>query len=235
MIRKIENKNMGKSNLGWLNSSFHFSFAEYFNPLNLNFGSLRVLNDDYIEAGTGFGMHPHKDMEIISYLVEGELTHQDSMGNKRAITRGEVQYMSAGTGVFHSEMNEGDKKVRLLQIWILPDAKNHTPNYGDFKFKWDERKNKFLHMVSGPNGDAPVKIHQDANIYSIFLDEGKNAKFEVATDRQVYLVQIEGTSEINSIELNNGDALESVSESLDITAKTDSHLLLIEMRKSSLN
>ncbi len=119
MLKKIESKNMGSSNLGWLRSKFHFSFAEYYNPNNINFGVLRVINDDLIEAGTGFDTHPHKDMEIISYVVNGDLTHEDSMGNKNTITRGHVQFMSAGSGVYHSEHNFGKEILRLLQIWIF--------------------------------------------------------------------------------------------------------------------
>ena len=123
MIRKIDNKNMGKSNLGWLQSSFHFSFAEYYNPLNINFGSLRVINDDLIQPQSGFPTHPHRDMEIVTYLVSGKLTHKDSMGNERTLERGEVQYMSAGTGVYHSEFNmEENEDLRLFQIWVFPDA-----------------------------------------------------------------------------------------------------------------
>ncbi len=123
MLRKIDNTKMGSSNLGWLKSKFHFSFAEYFNPDNMNFGVLRVINDDLVAPHTGFNLHPHADMEIISYVVEGELTHGDSMGNKSTITRGHVQYMSAGTGVYHSEHNLGENVLRFLQIWILPDRK----------------------------------------------------------------------------------------------------------------
>lgn len=121
MLRKIESKNMGSINMDWLKSIFHFSFAQYYNPDNMNFGVLRVINDDLIKANTGFDTHPHKDMEIISYVVRGQLTHGDSMGNENTLNRGHVQYMSAGTGVYHSEHNLGEKTLRLLQIWILPD------------------------------------------------------------------------------------------------------------------
>jgi redox-sensitive bicupin YhaK (pirin superfamily) len=134
MLRKIESKNMGSSNLGWLRSKFHFSFAEYYNPDNIQFGVLRVINDDLIEGGTGFDTHPHRNMEIISYVVNGDLTHRDSMGDKNTITRGQVQYMSAGTGVLHSEHNFGKDLLRLLQIWIFPAENGLQPNYGDYSF-----------------------------------------------------------------------------------------------------
>ncbi len=231
MLRKIESKNMGSSNLGWLKSKFHFSFAEYYNPDNINFGVLRVINDDLIEAGTGFDTHPHRDMEIISYVVNGELTHGDSMGNKSTITRGHVQYMSAGTGVYHSEHNFGEDISRLLQIWIFPDKKGYIPNYGDYRFDWDDRHNEWLHMVSSKDGNAPIKINQDMNIYSLELEKDKEIDFQVKEGRQAYLVQIEGNSIINNIELANRDGMEIVEEDILIKAKGTSHILILEMNK----
>lgn len=223
---------MGRSNLGWLRSIFHFSFADYYNPNNINFGVLRVINDDLVEAKEGFDTHPHRDMEIISYVVDGELTHGDSMGNNNTIRRGHVQYMSAGTGVYHSEHNLGNDTARFLQIWILPDRKGHTPNYGDYKFRWEERKNKWFHMVSGKEGSAPIKINQDANFYTLELDKNKEINFPVNKDRQAYLVQIEGTSIINGIILSAKDAVEIVEEDITITAEETSHFIIIEMKKS---
>lgn len=231
MIKKIESQNMGSSNLGWLKSKFHFSFADYYNPTNLNFGVLRVINDDLIEPGTGFDMHPHKDMEIISYVVNGELTHGDSMGNKNTISRGHVQYMSAGTGVFHSEHNLGDKILRSLQIWIYPDHRDYDPDYGDYRFNWEDRHNKLLPMVSGKSGKAPIKINQDMNIYSLELDKGNEIAFPISKERQAYLVQIEGTSVINKVELKDQDAMEIVSEDILIKAIETSHILILEMHK----
>lgn len=223
---------MGKSNHGWLNSSFHFSFAEYFNPSNVNFGVLRVLNDDLIEGQTGFDTHPHENMEIVSYVIDGELTHKDSMGNKGVLTRGNVQYMSAGTGVYHSEYNNGNEKLRLLQIWIVPDKMHYEPNYGDHEFKWEERENKWLYMVSGDDGNAPIKVHQDINMYSLSLEKNNEIPFNIDKNRQAYLVQIEGKSSINSIDLNKRDAMEIVEEDIRIKAKEKSHILVIEMKKS---
>lgn len=231
MLKKNDSKNMGSSNLGWLRSKFHFSFAEYYNPFNIRFGTLRVINDDLIGANTGFDTHPHRDMEIITYVINGDLTHEDSMGNKNTITRGQVQYMSAGTGVYHSEFNFGEDTLRSLQIWILPDKSGYTPNYGDYRFNWNDRKNKWLHMVSSTNGDAPIKINQDTNIYSLELDKGKEIDFSVNEGRQAYLVQIEGDSTINNIELNAQDALEITEEDILIKAKEASHILILEMRK----
>ncbi|GAA0818128.1 pirin family protein [Clostridium tertium] len=231
MLRKLNHRNMGKSNLGWLKSIFHFSFAEYFNIDNMNFGVLRVINDDLIEGNTGFDLHPHKNMEIVSYVVEGELTHGDTMGNKNTISRGHVQYMSAGTGVYHSEHNLGDSTARLLQIWIIPDKKGYKPAYGDYRFNWGDRKNKWLNIVSSKDGDAAIKINQDANFYVVELDEGKEIDFQVGSNRQAYLVQIEGNSTINNLELNERDALEIVEEDILIKADKKSHVLVIEMKK----
>ena len=231
MIRKIEMKNLGKSNLGWLRSIFHFSFAEYYNPNNMNFGVLRVINDDLIDQGEGFDTHPHQDMEIISYVVQGELTHADSMGNKRTLKRGHVQYMSAGTGVYHSEHNYGNELLRILQIWILPDKNGHTPNYGDYMFDWDLRKEKWYKIVSDLNGDAPIKINQDVNIYVLELQDGKEIELAVEKNRQAYLVQIEGQSDINGIQLNTKDALEITEENILIKSNGVSHYLVIEMKK----
>ena len=231
MLRKIDSNNMGSSYLGWLKSKFHFSFAEYYNPDNMNFGVLRVINDDLIQANTGFEVHPHRDMEIISYVVNGELTHGDSMGNKNTIGRGHAQYMSAGTGVFHSEHNLGKDQLRILQIWILPDKKGYKPNYGDYKFNWNDRHNKWLHIVSDKNGSAQIKINQDINIYALELEKGKEIDFKVNEERQAYLVQIEGNSSINKIELNEKDGMEIVEEDILIKAKETSHILILEMSK----
>ncbi len=231
MIRRIDNTKMGSSDLGWLKSKFHFSFAEYYNPSNLNFGTLRVINDDLVQAGTGFDTHPHRDMEIISYVVSGELTHGDSMGNTNTLSRGHVQYMSAGTGVLHSEHNFGNEISRFLQIWILPDKKGYEPNYGDYKFDWDDRKNKWLNIVSSKEGNAPIKINQDSNIFVLELDEDKEIDFNVGDNRQAYLVQIEGTSDINNIVLNMRDAAEITEEVIKIKALETSHFLVVEMKK----
>ncbi|WP_042272518.1 pirin family protein [[Clostridium] dakarense] len=231
MLRKIDSKNMGSSDLGWLKSKFHFSFAEYYNPNNMNFGVLRVINDDLIQPNTGFGTHPHRDMEIVSYVVNGELTHEDSMGNKNTISRGHVQYMSAGTGVYHSEYNFGKDTLRLLQIWILPDKQGYKPSYGDYKFNWNDRQNKWLNIVSGKDKNAPIKINQDMNIYSLELEKGKEIDFKVNEKRQAYLVQIEGNSSINKIELNERDSMEIVEEDILIKAKETSHILILEMNK----
>lgn len=135
MLKRLPKENMGTSNLGWLESRFHFSFAQYYNPENINFGVLRVLNDDIIHPQSGFGTHPHKDMEIITYVIKGAITHKDSMGNSESLSRGEVQYMSAGEGITHSEYNTTDEDLRVLQLWIVPPQKSLPRLYGSHRFK----------------------------------------------------------------------------------------------------
>lgn len=231
MLKKLPKENMGTSNLGWLESRFHFSFAEYRNPDNVHFGVLRVLNDDLVHPLSGFDAHPHANMEIISYVVDGEITHQDSMGNKETLKRGEVQYLSAGEGIFHSEHNFNEKKdLRLLQIWILPPHKGLPKLYGSHRYKKEERDNKLLKIVSSQNGDSKIKIYQDVNIYVSEFD--KKQEFKIDKNRQVYFMQIEGKADINGITLENGDAMEIVDEEkLTINPITKSHILFIEMQK----
>ncbi len=232
MIRKIDHTKMGTSNLGWLRSLFHFSFADYYNPKNMNFGVLRVINDDLVNAQTGFDLHPHRDMEIISYVVNGELSHGDNMGNENTIARGDVQYMSAGTGVWHSEHNWGSNVARFLQIWILPDKNGYKPQYGDMRFTYDDRHNKWLKIISHIEGNGAIKIHQDVNISVLELDKDQSIDFNVEENRQAYLIQIEGVSNINQTILDKRDALETIEENLSIKAIEPSHFIVIEMKKN---
>lgn len=233
MIRKLAKESMGRSDLGWLKSRFHFSFAEYRNPKNINFGVLRVLNDDLIAPNSGFEMHPHQDMEIISYIVDGEITHKDSMGNSETLGRGEVQYMSAGDGIYHSEKNLSDSEtLRLLQIWVYPPAKSLPRLYGSHRFTEAERKNQLLHILSSQQGDAPIKIHQDVNIFVSEIDKGKTIEYSIRSNRQIYFVLIEGKATVNSVELDFGDACEITEcEKLVVDTKTKSHFLFIEMKR----
>lgn len=234
MYKKLPKENMGSSNLGWLESRFHFSFANYRNYDNVNFGVLRVLNDDIIHPKSGFNMHPHSDMEIISYIVDGELTHKDSIGNSETLKRGEVQYMSAGSGIVHSEHNKNTSEdLRLLQIWIVPPKKNLQTLYGSSEYKKEQRENKLLNIVSSQDGSAAVKLHQDVNIFVSELEKGSFLEFSINEKRQVYFVQIEGKSNVNGMLLDNGDAMEVTQEtSLDIRALENSHFIFIEMAES---
>jgi redox-sensitive bicupin YhaK (pirin superfamily) len=231
MLKKLPKENMGTSNLGWLESRFHFSFAEYRNPNNINFGVLRVLNDDIIHPRSGFDTHPHDNMEIISYVVDGEITHKDSMGNSETLSRGEVQYLSAGDGIFHSEHNIHESKdLRLLQIWIIPPQRGLPRLYGSHRFKKEQRENKLLNVVSSQEGDAVIKIYQDIKIFVSELDKNKTLNYKINNNRQVYFVLIEGKANINGVELNHGDAMEiTLEENLEINSIDKSHFLFIEM------
>jgi quercetin 2,3-dioxygenase len=233
MIIKLPKEKMGTSNLGWLESRFHFSFAEYRNPENINFGVLRVLNDDIIHPNSGFDTHPHSNVEIISYVVHGEITHKDSMGNSETLKKGEVQYLSAGDGIYHSEHNiHNSQDLRLLQIWIIPPTTSLPKLYGSYRFKEEEKENKLLNIVSSQKGNAKIKIYQDINIYASKLQKNKELEYKINENRQVYFVQIEGSSKVNTIELRHGDALEITNENmLNIEALSNSHFLFIEMEE----
>ncbi|MDX9900967.1 MAG: pirin family protein [Aliarcobacter sp.] len=233
MLKKLSKENMGTSNLGWLESRFHFSFAQYRNPNNMNFGVLRVLNDDIVHPESGFDTHHHANMEIISYVVNGEITHKDSMGNSETLKRGEVQYLSAGDGIYHSEHNlHKSDDLRLLQIWIIPPKSGLSRLYGSKQYEEKDKKNKFLNIVSSTDGNADIKIYQDINIYVSELEIDKSLEFEIKENRQVYFVQIEGISSINGLILENGDAMEIVDEKrIEIKALENSHFLFIEMAK----
>jgi redox-sensitive bicupin YhaK (pirin superfamily) len=244
MIKLIKHEDMGRARHGWLDSHHHFSFASYYNPANIQFGVLRVLNDDIVQPGTGFDLHPHENMEIISYVIDGELTHGDSMGNERTLGRGEVQYMSAGTGVWHSEYNHGSAPHRFFQIWFLPDAAGYKPNYGDMRFAWEARVGKWLHIATwdkaadkngSPTGDTattPIGIHQDINMYATYLEDGASLPFEVAPDRQAYLVVAEGAALVNGTLVGQRDALEIVGENVTVEAPKSAHIVVIEMAQA---
>jgi redox-sensitive bicupin YhaK (pirin superfamily) len=240
MIKYIDHTNMGRGIHGWLDSHFHFSFAEYCNPDNISFGVLRVLNDDLVRSGTGFDTHPHENMEIISYVVNGELTHRDSMGNARTLTRGQVQYMSAGTGITHSEYNHGKDLLRFLQIWIFPNQKGYTPNYGDVRFELEDRNGRWLALASSAENagsSAPIKVHADINAYASILSPGGSLDFEVAPERQAYLIAIEGDlglrgREGSAADLSMRDAAEITGESFTAAAGPQgAHALVIEMAR----
>jgi len=232
MLHFIDHNKMGRGLHGWLDSHFHFSFAEYFNPDNIRFGVLRVLNDDIVQPGTGFSTHPHSNMEIISYVVQGELSHEDSMGNTHTLTRGQAQYMSAGTGVWHSEFNWGVDELRFMQMWIFPDKDGYSPNYGDYSFVWEDRIGKWMPMASSYGNKAslaPIRIHADVNIYAAVLYAGESIDFKPGPDRQAYLALLEGDAVVEGIEMTARDALEIIKQDVTITAKRNSHLYVIDM------
>jgi quercetin 2,3-dioxygenase len=199
-------------NENWLKSRFHFSFAEYNSRLNQNYGVIRVLNDDLVQPHRGFGTHPHGDMEIVTYIVDGKLTHQDSKGNKESLGRGSVQFMTAGTGIRHSEFNHDDKPLRFIQTWINPRTFGLKPNYGSFDGSSSscQVKNEFRHLVSDVQtpSSAPVKINQDCDLHTAEIDLGQTITFELPESRQAYFVCLEGELEVNGHKLEKYDAAE---------------------------
>lgn len=226
MLKRIPYEQLALSKESWLESRFHFSFAQYHNPHNMNFGVLRVMNDDIIAPHSGFGMHPHQNMEIFTYVLEGALTHEDSMGNKETLHAGDIQYLSAGSGIYHSEKNASDAPARIIQTWILPNAKGVTPQYGSYKMDKKLRHNRWEHLF-GENG--VIALHQDANVYAMIQEGTTKREFMLKDGRQAYLKVMSGEVVINGLELHYGDALEVKGESLLIDALCESHLLVIEM------
>ena len=219
---------LGKANYGWLKTSYHFSFANYYNPNKTYLGSLRVLNDDFIESNQGFDTHPHSNMEIITYVVEGELTHQDSMGNKKVLGPHGVQYMSAGTGIQHSELNEGKETLHLYQMWILPDKNDLKPNYGDQNFEEDLIQNSFLEIVSSNENNGIIKINQKASVKIGKFDSNQLISIRLEEYKYSYLVVLDGAIQVNEELVNKGDAIES-KESYHLEVKEETHLMLIRM------
>lgn len=223
----------GHADHGWLNAHHSFSFAGYYDPSRIHFGALRVLNDDIVAGGEGFGKHPHDNMEIITVVLEGSLEHKDSMGHTEAIYPNEVQVMSAGTGIFHSEYNHDDTEhVNLLQLWIFPDKKNVQPRYDQTYFEPAERVNKLQKLVS-PIGTEEVglKIHQNARIYRSTLEPGKTITHQIySTNHGVYVFVISGSIDANGQVLHKRDAAGiSNTEALELTASQVSDVLLIEV------
>ena len=198
----------GHANHGWLDSWHSFSFAEYFDPDHVHWGPLRVINEDRVAAGQGFGTHGHRDMEIISYVLEGALGHKDSMGNVETITPGEVQRMSAGTGVTHSEFNyDSAGTTHFLQIWILPERTGIEPGYEQKRFDDSEKRGRLRLVVSPDGDDGSVTIHQDARMYAGLFDGDGSAELAIAPGRLAYVHLVRGTATVNGRDLGAGDAL----------------------------
>merc|ERR1711871_1453 len=237
-----EPKRKGWTNSNWLKSRFHFSFAEYSDPKNQNFGALRVMNDDLVQPARGFGTHGHTDAEICTYVVDGELTHQDSMGTAETLTRGAIQFMSAGTGVQHSEHNlSKEKHLRFIQMWMTPAKRGIKPNYGSHQGTAQERRNKWAHIVSDSRSSAqpkaPVQIYADINMFVTEIDESAALPFSCGSGRQAYILCIEGTVHIRdggggSQTLTRHDAA-TLSISAELTFiggdSDGAHVLVVEM------
>ena len=222
----------GHADHGWLNSYHSFSFAGFYDPEKVHFGALRVLNDDSVAAGMGFGKHPHDNMEIISIPLEGDLEHGDDMGNKAVIRKGDVQIMSAGTGVVHSEKNHSSKDaVKFLQIWVFPNKKNVPPRYDQKSFTDGQMKNKWLTVVSPIGNSEGVNIHQDAWFSLGRLDVGTTLKYDLKKKGNgLYAFILEGDVKIQDVELNRRDGLGiSDANSVEVKAVSNAHVLLMEI------
>ncbi len=222
----------GNANHGWLQSFHTFSFANYFNPERMNFGVLRVLNDDTVSAGMGFGKHPHQDMEIISIPLEGDLEHQDSMGNKTVIKNGDIQVMSAGTGVQHSEYNKNeDKAVKFLQIWVIPNKKGVTPRYDQITLNQEDRHNKLQQILSPNADDAGVWIHQDAWFHLGKFDKDFTTEYTFKKEGNgLYVFVLNGDITVGGQVLNKRDGLGIWNtENVTIKADSDAEFLLMEV------
>ncbi|MBI3041644.1 MAG: pirin family protein [Betaproteobacteria bacterium] len=228
-VRKAEAR--GHANHGWLDTWHTFSFADYHDPREMGFGALRVINDDKVQPGQGFGMHGHRDMEIITYVLEGALEHKDSMGNGSIIRPGNVQRMSAGTGVRHSEFNPSrEERVHLLQIWIEPKITGVRPGYEEKQFGTAEKKAQ-LRLIASPDGrEGSVTIHQDAYVYASVLDGGDAVAHRLAPGRRAYLHIARGTVNVNGTPLKSGDGARIASEaSIELNDAREAEVLLFDL------
>ncbi len=231
MMRLRPATERGHADHGWLDTHHTFSFASYHDPRHMGFRSLRVINEDRVQPGRGFGTHPHQDMEIITYVLEGELAHRDSMGNGSVIRPGEVQRMSAGTGVTHSEQNPSPAEpVHFLQIWLLPEQRGLEPSYEQRAFSDDERRGR-LRLVASPDGaDGSITIHQDARLYVTLLGDGETVSHALAPGRHAWLHVARGKVTVGDQSLAAGDgAAISDQASVEVTGAGDAELLLFDL------
>lgn len=205
MITLRPSTERGHGDYGWLDTRYSFSFANYFDRKHMGFRDLRVINEDWIAAGQGFGSHPHQDMEIITYIVQGELSHRDSTGREATIKPNDVQRMSAGTGVVHSEYNNSEAPVHLLQIWIMPEAKGLPASYEDRTFGREEKVNQLRLIASHDGRQGSTKINQDASVYASLLDGGKSLEHELGAGRHAWLQLINGELDVNGTKVAKGD------------------------------
>jgi quercetin 2,3-dioxygenase len=228
------------SNIHPANTYFHFSFANYYNPKNMNFGVLRVINDDRVKPLSGFGTHPHQNMEIFSYVVDGKLTHRDSAGNLETLERGHVQCISAGTGLTHSEINDQEDWCRFLQIWVMPEALGLPIRYDLEKFNFEDRNNKLLQIISNTRDKkiAALYLCQDVNVYvSELTNKETHIPFTLNEDRQAYIYCFEGSIDIDAYpSLNENDSMEVLGRTkLDFSlASEKAHFIMIEMKKETV-
>ncbi len=223
---------LGGADHGWLKAKHHFSFANYYDPKRMGWGALRVWNDDEIAPQSGFPPHAHSDMEIITYVREGAITHQDSLGNKGRTGAGDVQVMSAGTGVRHAEYNLESDRTRLFQIWIEPDAAGGAPSWGAKPFPKADRSGKFVTLASGREGDEDaLPIRADARVLGVTLKAGESATYETTPDRHTYLVASAGVVEVNGLRLGPRDGAAATDmDTLTVTAIEDAEVVMVDAR-----
>jgi hypothetical protein len=221
---------LGSANHGWLNAHHHFSFAEYYDPQRMSWGNLRVWNDDVIQAGSGFPKHPHRDMEIITYVREGAITHEDNLGNKGRTEAGDVQVMSAGTGIAHSEYNLEPGATKIFQIWIMPDETGSAPSWGAKPFPKGQREG-FVTLASGKQGDdESLRIRANARVVAANLKAGETAEYHLGEGRRAYLVPATGAIEVNGVQANARDGVAVQDERvLRVTAINDSEIVLVDV------
>lgn len=231
MIELRPYNTLGGAQHGWLETRHHFSFANYYDPKRMRWGHLRVWNDDIIAAHTGFPAHPHRDMEIITYVRSGAITHQDSLGNRGRTEAGDVQVMSAGSGIIHSEMNEENEATQLFQIWIMPDEKGLPPSWGTKPFPKEQRSGSFITLASGLPGETDaLPIRANARLVAATLKAGQSTEYHIAPGRKVYLVPASGEIEINGVVAAAGDGVAISDESLlKVSAQQDSEIVLVDV------
>ena len=231
MMDVIQSESRGSADHGWLKAKHTFSFANYYDPQRVHFGDLRVINEDRIAPGQGFGTHPHKDMEIVTYVISGAIEHKDSMGNGTVITAGEVQRMSAGTGVLHSEFNHSDdEELHLLQIWIIPERNGLEPGYEQTRFPREEKLNRMRLLGSRDGRDGSVTIHQDVDLYGSVAEAGTQLTHELGGARRAFVQVVHGDLKVNDRMLAAGDGAQIENETLiTITAITEAEFLLFDM------
>ena len=228
-IRPAETR--GSANFGWLDSKHSFSFGHYFDPQHMGHGPLRVINEDRVAAGQGFGTHPHRDMEIFTWVLEGELEHKDSMGNGSVIRPGELQRMTAGTGITHSEFNPSSTDpVHLYQIWLFPERKGLEPSYEQKQFPEEQRHNRLRLVASRDARDGSLTVHQDVDLYASVLETGNRVELDGVGDRRIFVQVVAGDIDVNGAQLSAGDGLQlTEADEVVISASSESEFLLFNL------
>lgn len=231
MIETMPSDSRGGADHGWLKTRHTFSFANYYDPERVHFGDLRVINEDRVAPGSGFGAHPHRDMEILTYVISGAIEHRDSMGNGAVVPAGDLQRMTAGTGVLHSEFNHSaEEMLHFLQIWILPDTRNLQPGYEQRHFSREDKLNVLRLIASCDGRDGSITVHQDVDLYASVLEAGRQVALDDVTGRRIFVQVISGELDVNGEALAAGDGAKVTAiDSVGITASSDTEFLLFNL------